>query len=242
MKTNRRFLMALVVGLFGLLTATVVRADVIYSDYGPGMTFSSTAGWCISGPSTLNCGPFNVRWVASPFTSSGNFILTQVDLALLAFTGTNGAAIELVNDQSGLPGSTVLESWTVSTLSSGNLTLTSTGGVTLQNGAQYWLVAMPGSAGDTLDFWRDEPTGLLTGTVVCAGPPNSLGNGCISNNGTSWFAVSTLTAFDVQGTAATPEPSSLVLLGTGLLCLGPVLRRRAPVLVTHERFHSVLKP
>jgi len=186
--------------LFGPISGNFM----VFSDYGPGMTFSSILGWCVSGPDNPNCGPDNVRWVASPFTPSGNFTLTQVDLALLAFTGTNGAVIELVNSQNGLPGSTVLESWTVTNLTSGNVSLTSPGGVTLQSGIQYWLVAMP-SADDTIDVWRDEPTGLLTGTVVCAGPPNGggvYGNGCTTVSAATWVPVSALTAFDVLGTSS----------------------------------------
>jgi len=182
----------------------------VFSDYGPGMTFSlsNSRNLCVSGPTTSNCGPLNVRWVASPFTPSDTFTLTQVDLALLYFTGTNGAIVELVNSVDGLPGTTVIESWTVNNLSSffvspGNLTLGSSSGVTLQGGTQYWLIAMP-LADDTLDVWQFEPTGLLTGTVACAGPPNPGGNGCVSESGTTWQVSNGLGAFDVIGTSSPP--------------------------------------
>ena len=223
-----RRLRGFVAGTLILLgTATVAKPDsVVYSDYGSGMTASTSVGWCVSGSTTAFCGPAVPRWVASPFTPSGSFSLTQIDLALGYNAGTNGVTVELVNSQNGLPGSTVLEYWTASSvpplIPTPDLSLTSTGGVILQSGTQYWIVAM-GTAGDTLDFWFDEPTGLLQGSV------SSL------TNGASWFALSgtngvrnALTAFDVLGTPTTPtpEPGSLTFVIVGLLGLITEIIRR----------------
>jgi len=212
-----------------LIHPVLCGADTIFNDYGPGMTFGSGAS-CVSGPSTPNCGPLNVRWVASPFTPNGNFVLTQIDLAVQAFSGTNGAIVQLVNDQSGLPGTTVLESWVSNSLPaypSGNLALISTG-TALHSGTQYWIIAKP-FADDTLYVWRPEPTGLAgLLTRTCFGPPNndpSNNNGCIGSSPT--WTPSALEAFDVLGTpVATSELSSLPLLGIGLLGVAGAARRK----------------
>jgi uncharacterized protein (TIGR03437 family) len=147
-------------------------------------------GYCISGASTATCGPMTTRWIASPFTPSGNCTLVQVDLALGWISGTNGAVIDLVNDQSGSPGTTALQSWTATNLPAAGpaafITLTSTSPITLNRGTQYWLV-VKGSASDTLDSWSGNTFGL-TGTLL------SLDQGASWNSGTL-----NLSAFDVLG-------------------------------------------
>jgi uncharacterized protein (TIGR03437 family) len=165
--------------------------DHIFSDLSAS---SNEGGYCISGSATAGCGPMVTRWIASPFTPNGNFSLTQIRLALGWISGTNGAVIDLVNSNAGVPGTAVLQSWTVAQLPPSGpstlTTLTPTSPILLKNGVEYWLI-VKGAASDTLDFWSGNASGL-TGTLL------SLDQGASWNNGTL-----NLSAFDVLG-----KPSS----------------------------------
>lgn len=187
------------IATFGWLASVIVGClpvaaqstmpGVIFSDYGPNMGISATAGWCVSGASSPDCGPRVPRWVASPFIPTNTSALMEIKLALGYSSGTNGAVINLTNGGNGVPGSTVLESWTATNLSSSTnnplLSLKSVVHPTLHAGTEYWLVAM-GSAGDTLDFWWDGATG--TGSLES------------NNSGSSWYTLpGLLTAFEVLG-------------------------------------------
>jgi uncharacterized protein (TIGR03437 family) len=162
-------------------------------------------GYCITGASTANCGPMTTRWIASPFTPSGDCTLAQVNLALGWSSGANGAVISLVNTQSGSPGTTVLQSWTVTNLPAAGpdalITLTATSPVTLNRGVQYWLI-VKGLAGDTLDFWGGNTSGL-TGTLT------SLDQGATWNNGTL-----NLSAFDVLGAPVSGNAAAVPVVVT----------------------------
>jgi uncharacterized protein (TIGR03437 family) len=187
-------------------TNLVIFSDLNAADYGSGL--------CISGAGTSQCGPMTNRWLASPFTPSGSVLLTQIQLALGWISGANGAVIDLADDQSGAPGTTVLQSWNVPQLPPAGptalVTLAPVDRVTLARGTKYWLV-VKGAAGDTLDSWSGNSSGL-TGTLL------SLDQGASWNNG-----VLNLRAFDVLGTVVSGDIPAPVVVTAGGISSQPVV-------------------
>lgn len=207
-----------------LLTMTAapasVRADSIYNNFGPAESFNEDYGYQIQaesfGFSTL---------AAAAFTPRGNFTLSEIDIGLAwSAHRSNAARIKLVNSVDGLPGSTVLESWSTAPAPClqgpcGPQSLMSPGDVMLVSGTQYWVVAEPGNNGFDIWDWNNTGSGSLFATS--------------RNDGSPWFKGAGLTpAFDVLGTlnptpsATTPEPSSVLLIGAGLLALAGVMKRK----------------
>jgi len=201
-----------------LLLPAVSRADTVYSTFGSGQTFNTSAGGWALFCNAPSCGAF--QDVAAAFTPTGTFTLTQIDVAASYLSGTNGIEVMLLSDASGTPGS-ILESWSLSDLppfgtSFTPESVTAALPITLNSGTQYWVALVP-SVGGFLT-WNFAPT--LVGTTDVLG----------SSTGPNWAADSNqfLPAYDVLGTpVATPEPSSLLMLWSGLLAVcGTRLRRK----------------
>jgi hypothetical protein len=191
----------------------------IFSDFGPGQSYTSGIGWTVSG--LMSAGGY-FQSVAMPISPSADYALSQIDIALSSATGTNSASVTLNEDSAGKPG-TILLNWHLASLPAFGtcciVTMLTPSSLTfLMAGAQYWLVASPG----TLDAglaWNLNNVGA-TGLVEL-------------NNGNGFFIPPDLTlgAFDVLGEAMggpvtpVPEPGT-VLLSVAILALMSRRRRK----------------
>jgi hypothetical protein len=211
MRISSGVLGVMLTGFLAISTSPALFADdVLYSNLGSGSTvYDGSSGW-IAGTSYDP---------AFSFTPASTDYLTELEIALSSYSGTNAATVELLNDSSG-PG-TVLESWTASGLPSSGTssttlqTLTSTGGIELVSGDTYWVAVLPG-ASNTDAVWNFNSAGA-TGTLY-----GTLGSGWV-NEGSK-----TTGAYEVLGTSetVTPEPGTFALLGSGLLGLAGAMRRK----------------
>ncbi len=187
-----------------LFFALPLMADsVAFTDLGPGGDHF-VSGFPISGPS---------QSLANPFTASVGGPLSQIDLGLTNFLGTNSAIISVYTNVNNTLG-TQLFSATITGLppfvnvtSTVLATLYPSSG-TLVKGDNYFLVVAPGGT-DSEDFWGQNSTGA-TGNVLLG-------------EGGRYFSIGNnypLSAFDVRVASATvPEPSSCLMLEAELLFL-----------------------
>lgn len=191
---------------------------VIYSDFGSNYNFGCCVGWTVSGSQSAAAQNYVV---ATEFSSDGNFNVGQIDVAAGWVTGgATGVMVSLWTDNNNLPG-TELGSWSASTLSkfgatdNGVATISGISGIKVQAGADYFLeLSSPNGAWNAWSFNSLGTKGLVDQEV---------------NGVWNQYTTYKLGAFDILADPlgdSVPEPGSLTLLGTGLLVLGGILRRR----------------
>ncbi|QEH35054.1 hypothetical protein OJF2_35990 [Aquisphaera giovannonii] len=193
-----------------LAWAAPARAGIAFDDFGPGDAFDQVEGYVAAGG-----GSFGVLTVAAQFTSAASGELSTIRLALAYLAGTNAFTVSLRADDGGMPGSTVLESFSLADLPAyghpyAPESVTSVLHPSLVAGSKYWLevAAADTSTLGTWNFNTTDASGLVSQT----------GSGTLTG---------TLPAFAVNVTAV-PEPSSLALSGAALACVAAsALRRRA---------------
>jgi hypothetical protein len=213
-----RLTWSLAVGVVAL--AGPARADVLYSNLGPGDSYVQDFGWVESGPNSS----FGTVRLAVGFTVGGtDTVFDGARLAVGLRSGANEIDLRLYNTVGGQPG-TVLETMHLSgqlpdfgDFGSGHLVeFDSAAHPLLRAGGTYWL--LPFAPGDTLAAWSFNDQ-ARNGLLATSDEPEP----------TSWGVSQDVEgAFDVSGTPSpAPEPSGLTLAGVGLAGMAGFVWRKA---------------
>ena len=165
----------------------------IYTNLGSSKTdvYNDTDAWTVSGP---NSDIGFALSLALPFTPKSDSHVSQVQVALQYFSGTNQVNLNIYADASGVPGKLLTGPVTVTNLpDSGTcctLAVASFTPLAVTAGTRYWVVADTPSTGTGSDFdgswdWVAKPIILLGG-----------------NHGDGWYAfgADALAAGEVLGT------------------------------------------
>jgi hypothetical protein len=230
LRTFSKLLFTIVIAaVLALATAGAAQADqIIFSNFGPGMTFDTATGIIISGSNVLGG-----HVVAQAFTPSADFTFSNAQLAMAILSGPNVLQVVLMTSSGGFPG-TVLETITLTNAvapfpPAGIVLANSTLHSTLNSGTQYWLVAFAPDANTSMSWMQSlsDFSSLYRGNSF-----HSL-TGPWPEVGLRGFAL------QLEG-APIPEPATLLLLGPALAVMA-LRGQRKTTLGRYSRIKSVVK-
>ena len=195
------------------LSSTVCRADVVYSNFGPGDSYIGGSGWTVSG-STSSVG--EQIYSAGPFTAGATaYNLTSAELALFHVSGTNQVNVSLYSNAAGAPGISLATGSPITGitgLGSGAIYTSTFAPFLLSPGTTFWLVASPG-ASDTWAAWTFNNIGAV-------GLAQQIDGG-------AWTVTPNASpAFRINGTLAAPLVPTPTAAAGGIALLGMLIGTR----------------
>ncbi len=191
-----------------LFSASLCFAGTVYSNFGIGYDHLPSTGYPVD----------SANYFGAEFTAAIGGSVSQIDVALTSISGSSNAEASLWTATSTDTPDTKIGSWTLTNFPSDftccdYASVTGITGVDLLAGDKYFLVIA--GIGDAFFGWDQNSI-------------NDLGKYSHTTDGITWSAPVSyqLPAFDVIATDV-PEPFSLLLFGSGLAGLLPVIRRKS---------------
>jgi hypothetical protein len=192
-------------------------AGTIFDDFGAGNSYNCCTGWTVSGPAS----PPGQFISANEFTAGGGGgVVTSIDLAIGLVVGDGSGTVGIYNIVGGHPD-------LANPITTGSFTAHQPFG---QCCAIETVSMSPGTLMDGTSYFIVLQADSITWDAFNFNSINVMGDDQFSqDNGNSWVdnGQQLIGAFRItSGGATTPEPGTLVMLGSGALALAGALRRK----------------